>query len=81
MLCAKGVVDMLLEDENGGDVETLAKTMVADGRVPQSYIVTAERVEEALGMPSVQVQEATDCMGFVDGRWTVIDRIGMKEKL
>jgi glycine/D-amino acid oxidase-like deaminating enzyme len=81
MLCAKGVVDMLLEDENGGDVETLAKTMVVDGRVPQSYIVTAERVEEALGMPSVQVQEATDCMGFVDGRWTVIDRIGMKEKL
>jgi glycine/D-amino acid oxidase-like deaminating enzyme len=74
MLCAKGVVDMLLEaEQEGGDVPALQAAMIEDGRLPQNYLITEERLQEALGMPSVQIQEATDCMGFVDGKWKVID--------
>lgn len=71
-LCAKGVVDMLLHAEEGHNVSALQKDMVEDGRIPPTYVLTEERMREALGLPTVQIQEATDCMGFVDGKWIVV---------
>ncbi|KIW04742.1 uncharacterized protein PV09_04471 [Verruconis gallopava] len=72
MLCAKAVVDMLLESEHGGNLSELQKAMVDDGRLPQSYIVTAQRLQDAQRLPTVQFQEATDCMEFINGKWSVM---------
>lgn len=74
-LCAKAVVDLLLASKEGRDSNALLNSMVKDGRIPSSYLITRERLDWAngSGLPSVQMQEATDCMGFVDGRWSVVD--------
>jgi glycine/D-amino acid oxidase-like deaminating enzyme len=76
-LCAKAVADMVLESEYGDDanIRALQATMVKDGRIPSSYLVSEERVRGALGLPTVQVQEMTDCMGFVDGKWVVTNSV------
>ena len=80
MLCAKGVVDMLLESQEGGDLAQLQEKMVKDGRIPRNYILTEERLRDVAALPTVQMQEMADCMGFVDGKWTVVDRAALEAK-
>merc|ERR1711881_15838 len=80
-LCAKAVVDMLLESETGGDLAALQVQMVKDGRIPQNYVLTEKRLREALGLPTVQTQEMTDCMGFVDGKWSVVDHASLEAQV
>jgi glycine/D-amino acid oxidase-like deaminating enzyme len=79
-LCAKTMVDMLLEAREGGDIAALQEKMIEDGRIPSSYLATQERLDRVNGLPSVQVQEMTDCMGFVDGKWTVIDTTKLQQR-
>lgn len=56
-LCGKAVVDMVLADEAGEDVLALQQTMVKEGDIPESYIITKERIAKARMWPTVAVQE------------------------
>lgn len=56
-LCGKAVVDMVLADKAGEDVLALQQTMVKEGDIPESYIITKERIAKARMWPTVAVQE------------------------
>ncbi|KAF2714472.1 FAD dependent oxidoreductase [Pleomassaria siparia CBS 279.74] len=56
-LCGKAVVDLVLADEAGDDVLALQEKMVKDGDIPQSYIITKERIAKARLSPTVAVQD------------------------
>lgn len=45
-LCGKAVVNMLLSEEAGEDLNTMQARMVDEGNLPRSYILTKERVEQ-----------------------------------
>jgi glycine/D-amino acid oxidase-like deaminating enzyme len=56
-LCAKAVVDMLLADETGEDLELLQETMIKDDDIPKSYLISEERIAKARSWPTVEVQD------------------------
>jgi glycine/D-amino acid oxidase-like deaminating enzyme len=72
-LCAKAVVEMM---ESGDELENVKEEMIKGGRLPQSYLITEERLHEANGLPSVKVQDEEGCMGYdSEGRWIVTGKL------
>ncbi len=59
-LCGKAVVDMLLGEEAGQEISALQAQMVQSGDIPSSYILTAERIEKARALLTVQQQDEQD---------------------
>lgn len=57
-LCGKAVANMALAEIAGGDIVALQDSMVKDGDIPKSYLITAERIAKARQWPTVEVQEA-----------------------
>ncbi|KAH7115806.1 FAD dependent oxidoreductase [Dendryphion nanum] len=56
-LCGKAVVDFLLGEEAGEDFTTLQQKMVKDGDIPESYLITPERIATARSCPTVAARE------------------------
>ena len=56
-LCGKAVVDMMLGEEAGAEIGALQERMVEEGGIPQSYIITAERMAKARMWPTVEQQD------------------------
>lgn len=56
-LCGKAVVDMVLGEESGEDLQNLQERMVQKGDIPKSYIISKERIAKARLFPTVEVQE------------------------
>lgn len=56
-LCGKAVVDLMLAGQAGDDMLALQDKMVNDGDIPQSYIISKERIAKARSWPTVEVQE------------------------
>lgn len=50
-MCSKAVVEMILEGKEG-------KEMVQEGKLPEDYLLTEERIREAMKLPSVIEDEA-----------------------
>lgn len=70
-LCAKAAVEMLLASESEKDVGKVQKDMVEAGRIPSAYLISAERLAECQGLPSVKEQDETISMGYIGGKWSV----------
>lgn len=67
-LCGKAVAEMVLAEEEGDanssqTHETLCEKLVKEGDLPQSYLITAERLRKASGLPSVAEQEGEGAHG------------------
>lgn len=56
-LCGKAVVDMLLGEEVGQDLDTLQAQMVQSGDIPSSYLITKGRIERARTFLTVKQQD------------------------
>ena len=56
-LCGKAVVDMALGEAAGEDVGALQEKMVKEGHLPESYLITPERIQKARLWPTVEVQD------------------------
>jgi glycine/D-amino acid oxidase-like deaminating enzyme len=56
-LCGKAIVDMVLGADSGQELLTLQSQMVQKGDIPESYILTKERIERARKMLTVQQQD------------------------
>jgi len=56
-LCGKAVVNMVLAKDEGKDLNALQATMVEEGDLPKAYIITRERFDAAMALPSVAVQD------------------------
>jgi glycine/D-amino acid oxidase-like deaminating enzyme len=56
-LCGKAVVDMVLAELEGKDFETVVASMVKDGDIPKSYLLSKERIEKARTMLTVEQQD------------------------
>lgn len=70
-LCARAAVELLLASESGKHLPSLQKEMVKEGRIPSAYLISAERLAECDGLPSVKEQDETISMGYVAGKWSV----------
>ncbi|KAF1957868.1 FAD dependent oxidoreductase [Byssothecium circinans] len=57
-LCGKAVVDMVLAELEGKDVEKVQLGMVEKGDMPKSYLISEERIAKARLWPTVAVQDA-----------------------
>lgn len=57
-LCGKAVVEMVLAEEEKGSYEQTCKKLVEKNDLPEIYVITAERVKAAHGLPSVAEQDA-----------------------
>lgn len=62
-LCAKAVVDMVLDDVDGKDHEDTCRRLVAANDLPESYVLTEERLRKANELPSVAEQDAEGVQG------------------
>jgi len=56
-LCGKAVVNMVLAKDGGKDLNALQATMVEEGDLPKAYIITRERFDAAMALPTVAVQD------------------------
>jgi glycine/D-amino acid oxidase-like deaminating enzyme len=56
-LCGKAIVDMVLGAESGQELDVVQAQMVEKGDIPQSYILTKDRVDRARQMLTVQQQD------------------------
>lgn len=56
-LCGKAVVDMMLGEESGQELDALQEQMVQSGDIPSSYLLTAERIEKARMLLTVHQQD------------------------
>lgn len=64
-LCGKAVVEMVLAEEKGNaaSYEDICKKLVTDKDLPETYLITAERLKAAPGLPSVFEQDAAGVHG------------------
>ncbi len=65
-LCGKAVVEMLLGEESGAPHDYVAEKLVRTGNLPQAYVITEERMERAMKLDEVRVQ---DEKGIDGTRW------------
>ncbi|KAJ4355500.1 uncharacterized protein N0V89_003516 [Didymosphaeria variabile] len=56
-LCGKAVVDMVLGEAAGTDITKVQAQMVEKGDIPQSYLITPERLTKARLWPTVEQQD------------------------
>jgi glycine/D-amino acid oxidase-like deaminating enzyme len=56
-LCGKAIVDMMLGEQEGNDVQKVQATMVERGDIPKSYLISEERMAKARLSPTVAVQD------------------------
>ena len=56
-LCGKAVVEMLLGEESGAPADYVEDRLVRTGYLPQSYLITEERIERCKHMESVKEQD------------------------
>ncbi|KAF1943305.1 FAD dependent oxidoreductase [Clathrospora elynae] len=56
-LCGKAVVDMVLGEYEGKELDAVQTRMVEKGDIPKSYVLTKERVKRARKMMTVQQQD------------------------
>lgn len=63
-LCGKAIVDMLLGEEDGVlTTESVAETMIKAGDLPKAYVITKERIEKAMELDEVKVQDEKGAEG------------------
>jgi glycine/D-amino acid oxidase-like deaminating enzyme len=58
-LCGKAVVDMVLGEQEGRELRDVVESMVKEGGIPGSYILSKERIDRARKMLTVQQQDET----------------------
>lgn len=58
-LCGKAVVDMVLGELEGRELEEVQESMIKEGDIPRSYVLSQERIERARGMLTVEQQDET----------------------
>jgi len=63
-LCGKAIVDMALAELNSEDVKLVEETLVKDGKIPKSYLISRERMERARGLPTVEVADREGALGI-----------------
>jgi glycine/D-amino acid oxidase-like deaminating enzyme len=56
-LCGKAVVDMVLGEQDGREYPEVVESMVKQGDIPKSYLLSQERIERARQMLTVQQQD------------------------
>lgn len=59
-LCGKAVVDMLLAESSGQDINAVQAQMIQKGDLPKSYVLSKERIDQARQMLTVQQQDEQD---------------------
>ncbi|KAG8534090.1 uncharacterized protein KY384_000933 [Bacidia gigantensis] len=62
-LCGRAVVEMLLGEESGAPQDYVEEKLVRTGNLPQSYIISEERIARARELDTVQEQEAKGWRG------------------
>ena len=63
-LCGRAIVQMLLAQEEGVATKETQDTLVADGDLPQAYIISKERIERCKHIDSVRVQDEKGVVGI-----------------
>ena len=63
-LCGKAVVEMILAQESGVATHKIHNELVADGNLPQAYIISQERMERCKHIDTVQVQDQKGVVGI-----------------
>jgi glycine/D-amino acid oxidase-like deaminating enzyme len=72
-LCAKAAVEMM---ESGDELEKVKEEMIKGGRIPESYLISEERIAESNRLPTVKVQDEDGCMGYdASGKWIVMEKL------
>ena len=56
-LCGKAVADMVLAQESDVALQQVQNKLVAEGFLPQAYLISQERMERCKHIDSVQVQD------------------------
>lgn len=56
-LCGAALAKMVLSEGEGEEYESLVQEMVEQGEIPQSYLITEERIKKAREWPTVAVQD------------------------
>ena len=56
-LCGKAVVEMLLGEDSGAPADYVEDKLVRTGNLPESYLITEERIERCRHILSVREQE------------------------
>lgn len=62
-LCAKAVVSMILAERDGVTYEATCRKLIRDGDLPESYVLTSDRLQAALKLPTVAEQVAVGDAG------------------
>ena len=55
-LCGKAVVEMVFGQESGAPADYVEERLVRTGELPQSYLISEERVERCQKMETVREQ-------------------------
>jgi glycine/D-amino acid oxidase-like deaminating enzyme len=63
-LCAKAAVQIIGEENGGGDGVALALKLVEGGKLPRSYLISKERIEKARKLPDVETQDSIGILGL-----------------
>ena len=64
-LCAKALVKMLRGEEEGRDLEKVTSELVKRGDLPESYVITEDRLRDARELPSVRKQDDMGIAAFI----------------
>lgn len=59
-LCGKAVVEMLLGEMSGAPADYVEERLVRTGALPESYLISEERIERCKKLEPVKVQVAKE---------------------
>lgn len=61
-LTGKAVVEMILGEESTAPLDYVIERLVRTGYLPQSYVITPERIEYCKTLPSVKEQDQHEAL-------------------
>lgn len=61
-LSGRAVVDMMLADHAGGNIEHCQEQLAKTGNLPRSYLITQDRIEKCKKMMTVKEQDEEGLM-------------------
>ena len=75
-LCARAIVTMLLSTLSGTSLSDIQNELIASGDLPESYLITTERMATAMVNPTVEEQDEHGWLGNQSAEF--LERAGLE---
>lgn len=80
-LCGKAIVKLVLADEEGASTSDAQKTIVEAVGLPEGYLITEERIEEARKLPPVAKADTMGTFGTYAPSASKVEKAGFVDYL